>query len=181
MSSTEAHALTLAPHPSAPSNVVRAVGVRVARSADGTLNLVYCVEGDASRMRLPPTRPARRVDGLWRHTCFEAFIAPDPGPAYLELNFSPSGEWASYAFSAYRTGMAAAEDIDTPRIAATLHERGLTVDVAVDLSGLAGGVTAKIAIAAIIEESNGSLSYWAIEHPSDKPDFHHVRGFALRI
>ena len=29
----------------------------------------------------------------------------DDSPGYYELNFSPSGEWAAYRFSAYRTGM----------------------------------------------------------------------------
>jgi len=181
MSSIEAHTLALAPHPFAPSDAVRAVEARVVRAPNGMLTLTYSVEGDVSRMRLPPPRPARRADGLWRHTCLEAFVAPEPGPAYLELNFSPSGEWASYAFSAYRSGMALAEDIEAPAIAVTRGEGGLAVDVTVCLRCLRGGAAARIALAAVIEGSSGSLSYWALEHPPGKPDFHHPRGFALRI
>lgn len=181
MSSTRAHTLVLAPHPSAPCEAVRAVEARVARSSDGTLILSYSVEGDVSRMRVPPPRPACRADGLWRHTCFEAFVAPDPGPAYLELNFSPSGEWASYAFRAYREGMAATEDTEAPAIALTRGESGLTVDAAVRLTRLRGDAPARVALAAVLEDAGGGLSYWALEHPPGAPDFHHPCGFALQI
>ncbi len=181
MSSNRGRTLALAPHPSAPCEAVRAVEARVARAPDGTLTLTYSVEGDMSRVRLPPPRPARRADGLWRHTCFEAFVAPDPGPAYLELNFSPSGEWASYAFRAYRAGMTVAEDTAAPAIAVARGQSGLTVDAAVCLTPLRGSAPARLALAAVLEESGGSLSYWALEHPPGKPDFHHARGFALQI
>jgi hypothetical protein len=181
MNSIQAHTLTLAPHPAARSDVVRAVEARVVRAPDGMLTLTYSVEGDLSRMRVPPLRPASRADGLWQHTCLDAFVAPGPGPGYLELNFSPSGEWASYAFSAYRAGMVVADDIEPPVIAVTRGDNGLTVDATVCLRRLRGGVAARIALAAVVEESSGRLSYWALEHPPGNPDFHHSRGFALQI
>ncbi len=144
------------------------------------LTLTYSLEGDVSRMRLPSPCPARRADGLWRHTCFEAFVALDAEPAYLELNFSPSGEWASYAFSAYREGMAAA-DTGAPTIAVERGASGVTMNAAICLTELRGGAPARVALAAVVEETSGDLSYWALEHPPGKPDFHHARGFALQI
>ncbi len=181
MSSPQVHTLTLAPHPSEPPDAVRAVEARLLRSADGTLAITYSVEGDLSRVRLPSPGPARRTDGLWRHTCFELFVATDPGPAYLELNFSPSGEWAGYSFSAYRAHMAVADGTRTPAIAVAADEDRLTVDAAVRLERLRGDAPARVALAAVIEASSGSLSHWALEHPPGKPDFHHPRGFALQI
>jgi hypothetical protein len=181
MSSPQVHTLALAPHPSEPPDAVRAVDARLVRSTDGTLAITYSVAADVSRMRVPPARPARRTDGLWRHTCMELFVAADPGPAYLELNFSPSGEWAGYTFSAYRTDMAVADAIETPAITTAGAEGRLTVDVAVCLGCLRGGAPARVALAAVIEASSGSLSYWALEHPPGKPDFHHPRAFALEI
>ena len=175
-----AHTFTLMSHPSAPSSEVRAVEAGVVRAPDGMLTLTYAVSGDASRMRLPPPRLSRRADGLWRHTCLEAFVALNP-PAYLELNFSPSTEWASYAFSDYRAGMAVAEDIETPAIAVRRGECGFTVEATVGLTCLRGATAAKIALAAVVESSSGSLSYWALEHPPGAPDFHHPRGFTLNI
>ena len=58
-----------------------------------------------SALLVPAPAPPVRTDGLWRHTCFEAFIAPAGSSEYWEYNFSPSGAWAAYHFTAYRTGM----------------------------------------------------------------------------
>lgn len=168
-------------HPSAPSDVVRAIEARVVRAAEEMLTVTYSIEGDVSRIQLPPPRAARRAEGLWRHTCLEAFVAQDPESGYVELNFSPSGEWACYAFSAYRTGMAVADDIKAPTIAVTRSEGGLIVEASVCLACLRSGAAAKVALATVVEESSGSLSYWALAHPPGKPDFHHPRGFALQI
>jgi hypothetical protein len=38
-----------------------------------------------------------------------------------------------------------------------------------------------LGISAVIEASDGTRSYWALAHPSDKPDFHHPGAFALAI
>ncbi|HTW74400.1 MAG TPA: DOMON-like domain-containing protein [Steroidobacteraceae bacterium] len=181
MDPSQAHRLALAPHPSTPSDAVRAIEARVARAAEGVLTFRYAIEADVSRVRLPPPRSARRADGLWRHTCLEAFIAPSPGPAYLELNFSPTGEWAGYAFSAYRTGMSVAAGIEPPSIAVERGAGGFTLDAAVGLRLLRSGAAARVGLAAVIEDSRGSLSYWALEHPPGKPDFHHPCGFGLQI
>jgi hypothetical protein len=181
MSPIRPHTLALSPHPSAPCDAVRALEARVQRATDGTLTIAYLLDGDVSRLRLPPPRPARRADGLWRHTCFEAFVASDPGLAYLELNFSPSGEWASYTFEAYREGMKVAQDTEAPAIAVTRGETALTVDASVCLARLRGRAPARMALAAVLEESSGALSYWALEHAPGKPDFHDPRGFALQI
>ena len=39
----------------------------------------------------------------------------------------------------------------------------------------------RLGLCAVIEEENGALSYWALKHPSGRPDFHHPDGFALKI
>ena len=61
---------------------------------------------DLAALRLPEPRPAVRTDGLWRHSCFEAFIGHGGARDYWEYNFSPSGAWAAYHFTGYREGMA---------------------------------------------------------------------------
>jgi hypothetical protein len=30
-----------------------------------------------------------------------------------------------------------------------------------------------------VEAAGGGLSYWALRHPPDKPDFHHRENFSL--
>jgi hypothetical protein len=182
MRSTEGQRFALAPHPVAPAGwPVRSIETRVARDPDGRLTLTYAVEGDVDRVRLPVPGPAHRADGLWRHTCFEAFVAPDDGPGYVELNFSPSNAWACYAFTGYRSGMAVADEVEAPVIAVAHTSIQLSVEVSVGLTCLRVGAAARIGLAAVIEETNGNLSYWALAHPPGRPDFHHPRGFALEI
>jgi hypothetical protein len=68
------------------------------------LTLAFVLECDLSRLRIPEPRSSRRAGGLWQHTCFEVFVMAEDGPGYREFNFSPSGEWAVYAFRSYRDG-----------------------------------------------------------------------------
>lgn len=39
----------------------------------------------------------------------------------------------------------------------------------------------QIALSAVIEEKDGTKSYWALRHPPGKPDFHHPDCFALTL
>jgi hypothetical protein len=39
----------------------------------------------------------------------------------------------------------------------------------------------RIGLSAVIEDRDGSLSYWALRHPHGKPDFHHPDAFALEL
>ena len=61
--------------------------------------MTFRLDGDIRRIRVPSPGVPRIATQLWRHTCFEAFIAMEGQPAYHEFNFAPSGEWAVYAFS----------------------------------------------------------------------------------
>ena len=39
-----------------------------------------------------------------------------------------------------------------------------------------------LGLSAVLEEKDGTKSYWALAHPSgDKPDFHHPACFAARL
>lgn len=149
-------------------------------TAGGTCAFRYAIRGAVERLRLPPRGTPRRSDGLWRHTCFEAFVAVgDAG--YLEFNFSPSGEWAAYAFAGYRVrapdpalAPPRIECVATPRtivLTATLAEPGLPV--------AAGQRTGPLGLAAVLETTDGALGYFAAHHPAERPDFHDRRGFVL--
>jgi hypothetical protein len=39
----------------------------------------------------------------------------------------------------------------------------------------------RLGLSAVIEETNGRKSYWALSHPPGKPDFHHSDCFALEL
>jgi hypothetical protein len=38
-----------------------------------------------------------------------------------------------------------------------------------------------LALSALIEVARGVLSYWALKHPLDKPDFHHPEASAIEL
>jgi hypothetical protein len=179
----DAQPALLTAHASTPNDAVRSLGVQLRAEEPGILVLRYSLEADMSRVRVPPPGTGGRADTLWSHTCFEAFIAAADGPGYQEFNFSPSLDWAIYRFSAYREGMSPAEG-RAPEISVHRREDGLDLRSVAYLDHIADLRDARplrIALAAVIEDENGRLSYWGLRHPPGKPDFHHPNGFALEV
>jgi hypothetical protein len=167
---------------------VRELVAKVARENGAVLRFDYSLEASPGRIRIPSRRPPVQTDELWKHTCFEAFIAPATGgDEYRELNFSPSTQWAAYSFTSYRKGIAAVAVDSAPRIEVVEAGSQLTLQARVGTQGLlpeswrAPGVKLRIALAAVIEEDGGNISYWALKHAPDKPDFHHCAGFILEV
>ena len=163
--------------------MVRAIQVLVRRSASADLRINFRLDGDISRIRIPSPSAPRIGTELWRHTCFEAFIAIEGKPAYHEFNFAPSGEWCIYALSGYRNGIPVADETMRPQIALRSTGSPLELDAHVrldTLSALHPNAPLRIGLAAVIEASDG-LSYWALRHPTDKPDFHNADGFTLLL
>jgi hypothetical protein len=174
------HAFKLQCHPDTPCPEVRSINVRLERQADGLHRLRYLLDGHISRLRIPAPLAPSRTDGLWRATCFEAFVAPSDAPIYYELNFSPSSQWALYRFDAYREGMSPADIEKPPAISVRHSDYRLELDAAFNmetLPELTGRSSLKVALAAVIESEDGRMSYWALRHPAVKPDFHHADGF----
>ncbi len=134
-------------------------------------------------LRLPPPGSARRSDGLWQHTCFEAFLQADASDSYHEFNFAPSGDWAAYRFSGRRSerslpGMSAPPITFIP--SASVCELIAEIPIP-ELPELANASVVRTGLAAVIESEDGSLSWWALAHAGDKPDFHDPSTFMLRV
>ena len=145
--------------------------------------MTFRLDGDIPRIRIPSPVAPRIGTELWRHTCFEAFIAMEGQPAYHEFNFAPSGEWCVYALSGYRNGGPLADETMRPHIAMRSTGSRLELDAIVRLDSLSAvhpRAVLRIGLSAVIEASDG-LSYWALRHPADKPDFHNADGFALLL
>jgi hypothetical protein len=190
MSSPDTQPALLTAHASTPNNAVRRLGVQLRVEQPDILVFQFSLEADMSRVSVPSSGAGagagagERADALWQHTCFEAFVAPAEGTGYHEFNFSPALDWAIYRFSAYREGMAPAEIGRAPEISVRRRDDGLELQSTVclaDLVELRGARHLRIALAAVIEDENGRLSYWGLRHPSGKPDFHHPNGFALEV
>ena len=177
------HWIYLKCHPSIRPESVRAMGVLVRRSASAGLQMTFRLDGDISRIWVPSPGVPRISTDLWRHTCFEAFIAVEGQPAYLEFNFAPSREWAVFAFRGYRNGGPLASEMAAPQIAVRSTGSRLELDARIRLEALSAvhpRASLRIGLAAVIEGSDG-FSYWALRHPADQPDFHDADGFALLL
>ena len=173
----------LTAHPSTPNDDVRSLEVQLRTEEPDIIVFQYSLVANMSRVRVPLSGAGRRADALWEHTCFEAFVAARDEPGYDEFNFSPSGDWAIYRFSAYREGMSPAEIGRVPEISVRRRDDGLVLVSAVRIGHLADLDVRhlRVALAAVIEDDNGRLSYWGLRHPPGKPDFHHPNGFALEV
>ena len=150
------------------------LGVAAALRKNGDLvEFSYFLTGDLSDVVIPrPARP-KRTDGLWRSTCFEAFIATGR-TSYVELNFAPSGKWAAYSFEDYRHGM---NDLDIAPPNIFFGENRLIVDV--ELGAMAGS---PLNLTAVVERRGGVRSYWALAHPKgQQPDFHARNCFVAKL
>jgi hypothetical protein len=169
----------LTAHPAHPPARVSGVEARVIGFDADWLRVRWRIEG-AQRLVIPPFAGRGRADELWKATCFELFLRPDGGDAYVELNLSPSERWAAYDFSGYREGMserpASREPDSTMRQGSSfaIFDAAIPRDVLPELPAAAN-------FTAVIEEEGGVRSFWALAHPAAKPDFHDPACFTAEL
>ncbi|MES2121106.1 MAG: DOMON-like domain-containing protein [Pseudomonadota bacterium] len=169
-------------HPATPPSIPELkVWAKVDHAASlaavATTNIWFGVGAPAARFVIPESAEPERVDELWKTTCFEAFLRRLGEEAYREWNFAPSGQWAAYDFSARRSGMSEAEAAD-PYIRfednMTWFALGAAIAVPADTNW-------ELGLSAVLEESDGTKSYWALAHGGEKPDFHDPGCFVARL
>ena len=166
-------------HPANPSAAVDGIDFLFERRSATQLRFRFEVHGRIGDIILPGPAAPLRTDGLWEGTCFEVFIRPAEFSDYRELNFSPSTQWAAYAFSAHRKGMTQAPLPAPPEIDVTTGPDRLTMDVSLSLD--LPDEPYLMAAAAVIEEPSGRKSLWALAHEGAVPDFHHPACFTLEL
>ncbi|NLS27181.1 hypothetical protein S2M10_21740 [Sphingomonas sp. S2M10] len=167
---------SLLPHPATPPIAVTAVVCDVRRQG-ADIALHYRILVDPAALVLPAPAAPERTDGLWRTTCLELFVAGEASD-YREFNFAPSGPWAAYAFTGRRAGMAPLVVDETPKIGLAAQEDALVV--AVHLCDVGTGAL-RLGITAVMEERDGTKSYWALRHGGDAPDFHDPDCFVAQL
>ena len=165
------------------SKTIQSVEVEVVR-ATNTILLMHAVDG-AEALLLPAFERERR-DNLWNGTCFELFVKPQ-SRGYVEFNFAPLEAWNAYSFVDWRMGRRAYQPDVEPKMVDSRtdgrrdrfpHRYELDVVISPDILLLA---PAAVSLAAIIEEEDGTKSYWALAHPSGEPNFHHPDCFAAQL
>lgn len=153
---------------------MRAVSVGLVRRKN-LLSLAFRVDCPPGSLALPEPQEAARTDGLWQHTCFEAFVRRGDN-GYAEFNLAPSGQWAAYDFDSYRGGMRNREVL-APKIAVESGPFEVVLTADLDVADLSGALV----LSAVIEETDGTKSYWALAHAPRRPDFHHAACFAATL
>ena len=174
----------LVPHPATPPagppfRVWANVDHAGALGAVASTNIWFGVGAPAARFVIPEPAEPSRAEDLWQATCFEAFLRRAGEDAYREWNFAPSSAWAAYDFTSYREGRTEAEQAFPPyvRMEDNLTWWALGATIAVE-----SGVDWALGLSAILEERDGTKSYWALAHPpGPKPDFHDPHCFAANL
>ena len=133
---------------------------------DGGAVAIFRVRGDIARLVIPPPAAPERIDNLWRTTCFELFVSGE-GESYREYNFSPSGQWAAYGFDGYRSGMSNV----SVAIEAELYQENNELQFSIEIKAEFPN-PAQVGLTAVIEETDGVISYWSTAFAPGKPDFH---------
>lgn len=155
------------------------VSAEVIWRQNGGIELSYglrskCKDSLNGLLLKPKSEITRRSDELWKHSCFEAFICWPNHQKYWELNVSPCGDWNLYSLEKYRKGMRTQSINNSPRINVHRSSMACHCNVLLELDPWCPDKfnAPKLGLAVVLEESNRALSYWAILHNKDSPDFH---------
>lgn len=181
----EEQAIALLRHP-ASAEVAGGVWVTSASTDTGGLLLHYRVRGETLIVPAAAPDTARPVDGLWRHSCCEAFVAAAGQTGYREFNFSPSGAWAAYTFSAPRVRVDGESCPGRPEIRVETSGDGFDLHAALPATWLpAGPREFDLGLCAVLEHRRPGgaplLTYWALTHLTAAPDFHQAASFLRRV
>jgi hypothetical protein len=143
-----------------------------------TTNIWFGVGAPADRFVIPKLSEPWRADDLWQTTCFEAFLRPVGADSYREWNFAPSGNWAAYDFSSRREGMTRAEVGAPPYIRMEDNFTWWTVGATIAVDAAQPW---QLGLSAVLEERDGTKSYWALAHGDRLPDFHNADCFIAKL
>ncbi len=149
-----------------------------------SLFISFKLTGDIKNIDLDHGTPKHeRIIGLWEKTCFELFFKNERGE-YFEFNFSPVFEWNAFYFEKKGAALKEYQALDSLKLD-ILHSLDVFLLIAeidktkIPESFFKGEIMA--GITSVIKETNGELSYWALSHADQKPNFHHFDSFKCKF
>ena len=113
--------------------------------------------------------------GLWEQCCFELFLSD--GDKYLEWNCSRDNQWACFLFSDYRLKERDIVEAKRPKVEYTEGKEGLELKIQFDSLKEILPQPKSFQISCILK-TNDDSHFFAIDHPNEKPDFHHADSFS---
>jgi hypothetical protein len=157
---------------------------------DGSLYISYKLSGDLSSIDLGEGKPHHsRVLKLWEKTCFELFIQ-NSKKEYVEFNFSPVFEWNSFYFEKKGDPLKEFQKMDGVKLDILLSLDVFHLIVEIDKKKFPvnffdksenGVFHLSAGITGVVKEKSGRLSYWALEHADQRPNFHHPDSFKYKF
>ena len=149
----------------------------------GLLEVGYALQGDLTQILFPSavTSPKRKF-ALWEATCLEFFVAIVGQADYWEFNSASNGNWQVFHLNDYREGLKDEAAINYLPFVVQQDERGLRLDLSIDLTGLFPPDTKlEMAITTVIQDTMNEYSYWAIQHGGEAADFHRRADFVIKL
>jgi hypothetical protein len=168
-----------------PFNITSTPDVQVQATLerkDSVISIRYEIRGNVASLQIPSSKQTpERLDGLWNHTCCEAFISKDGHNAYKELNFSPSGDWNVYSFTNYQEGHQLDSDLKILSQQFIVDTNKLSLVVAIDVGQELERAQLNVGITTVLQLKDNSITYWAVSHEAERPDFHVRKSFSIVI
>ncbi len=150
---------------------------------DNCLTLTYDLYDPENLILIPyPESPTTRVIGLWESTCFELFIREKREDHYFEFNFSFKEKWNCFYFPKPNAHLTEWPTDLLPSISRlTPHQLEVNIPLSIFKKGFWQPGRMQLGISAVLEDLQGDLSYWALAHPDNKPNFHHFDSFLINL
>jgi hypothetical protein len=163
-----------------PSNL--RITVQVSRRSNAAI-LSYTVHSPIKELCVPdPADRPLRKGGLWEETCLEFFLATKDSPRYWEINLSPSGHWNVYRFSAYREAVQEEAAFTSLPFRVKRGKDLFLLDLELHLDRIIHSETPlQAGISAVLKLRSGEMTYWALSHPAQRPDFHRRESFIAEL
>lgn len=156
---------------------------------ESSIFISYKLTGDLSTLDLGDGTPKhKRRMKLWEKTCFELFLKHQSHDDYLEFNFSSVFEWNAFYFTKKGSPLCEYAELNNVKIDILRSSDVFQLIAEIDSAFLPkhfqrefskGELTA--GITNVLKEKNERLSYWALAHKDQKPNFHHFDSFICKF
>lgn len=167
---------------STPLSEALQISAKSLRVNSQTIELEFHLEGQLESILWPEFTPlpAARKNDLWKTTCFEAFFSTSSelSTPYFEINCSPRGDWNAYTFESYRQGMNLAQSIEVKLLKREIHSH--QAHFVLQICGSLPESPLLTSLTSVIQFTDGTTSYWALEHEPGKADFHKKNTFTAK-